>query len=138
MMRYLCQPGGQHDAVNSGTGLETQSGVNGTSGLTQPAPDSAPFYNTEQSGGGPRSQSMGRGGWLQPQEGSQFVGIPALGLGPGPSHHSLSQETIIIKCPGRFPGPGGPVSSEAPEESLFQGKMCSGPSLASVPAYNAI
>lgn len=48
MMRYLCRPGGQHDAVNSGTGLETQSGVNGTSGLTQPAPDSAPFYNTEQ------------------------------------------------------------------------------------------
>lgn len=91
-----------------------------------------------ESGGGPRSQSMGRGGWLQPQEGSQFVGIPALGLGPGPSHHSLSQETIIIKCPGRFPGPGGPVSSEAPEESLFQGKMCSGPSLASVPTYNAI
>lgn len=48
MMRYLCRPGGQHDAVNSATGLETQRRVNGTSGLTQPAPDSAPCHNTEQ------------------------------------------------------------------------------------------
>lgn len=80
MMRYLCRPGGQHDAVNSATGLETQRGVNGTSGLTQPAPDSAPCHNTEQkSGGGPQSQNVGRGGWLQPQEGSQFAGIPVLG-----------------------------------------------------------
>lgn len=79
-MRYLCRPGGQHDAVNSGTGLETQRRVNGTSGLTQPAPDSAPLsQHRAESGGGPQSQSVDRGGWLQPQEGSQFVGIPVLG-----------------------------------------------------------
>lgn len=64
MMRYLCRPGGQHDAVNSGTGLETQRGVNRTSGLTQPAPDSAPYHNTEQSVAVAPSQSVGRGGWL--------------------------------------------------------------------------
>lgn len=34
--------------MNSGTGLETERRVNGTSGLTQPAPDSAPCHNTEQ------------------------------------------------------------------------------------------
>lgn len=56
MMRYLCRPGGQHDAVNSGTGLETQRGVNRTSGLTQPAPNSAPCHNRAECGGGTESE----------------------------------------------------------------------------------
>ena len=44
-----CRARGQHNAANSATGFETQRRVNGTSGLTQPAADSAPCHNTEQS-----------------------------------------------------------------------------------------
>lgn len=138
VMRYLCRPGASTTLRTLELALR-QRRVNGTSGLTQPAPDSAPLsQHRAESGGGPQSQSVARGGWLQPQEGSQFVGMPVLGWRLGPSHPPYPRrQIIVIKRPGRSPGPG-PVSSEAPEESLFQGRMYSGPSLASVPAHNAI
>lgn len=121
MMRYLCGPGGQHNGVNSGTGLETERRVNGTSGLTQPAPDSAPCHNTEQSMEvAPRVRVWVEVAGQGHRKAASLLGFLRQGRGLGQATIPYPGETIIIiKCPGRFPGPGGPVSSEAPEESLF-------------------
>lgn len=97
-------------------------GVNRTSGLTGPAPDSAPCHNTEQSGGGTQSQSVGRGGWLHTQEGSQLVGTPGPGRDLVLATILYPRRQIIRKCPVGFPGPGGPMNSEAPEE-YFKGDV---------------
>lgn len=52
-------------------------GASSSSGLTVPAPDSA--LSPEQSGGGPQSQGVGRGGCSCRKAASLWVGISALG-----------------------------------------------------------
>lgn len=82
MMRYLCRPTGQHDGGNSGTGLKTQRGEKGGGELIK-WPDCAStrlcFVTTEQSGGDPQSQGVGRGGCSCRKAASLWVGISALG-----------------------------------------------------------
>lgn len=100
---------------------QTERRVNGTSGLTQPAPDSAPCHNTEQRVVvAPRVRVWVEVASFGHRKAASSLGFLRRSRDLGLATIPYPGETIIIiKCPGRFPGPGGPVSSEAPEESLF-------------------
>lgn len=121
MMRYLCRPGGPTQWCELWNWPQTERRVNGTSGLTQPAPDSAPCHNTEQRVVAPRVRVRVEVAGCGHRKAASSLGFLRrrsrdLGLATIPYP---GETIIIIKCPGGFPGPGGPVSSEAPEESLF-------------------
>lgn len=100
---------------------QTERRVNGTSGLTQPAPDSAPCHNTEQRVVvAPRVRVWVEVASFGHRKAASSLGFLRRSRDLGLATIPYPGETIIIiKCPGRFPGPRGPVSSEAPEESLF-------------------
>lgn len=79
MMRYLCRPGGQHDAVNSGTGLETQRGK--WDKWSDPASTRlCPLsQHRAECGGGTQSQSVGRGAGCTHRKAASLLGLRGQG-----------------------------------------------------------